>query len=76
MPVTMIVSEDAGETWTNKEVLDHPGVRRSYAGMSGDGSFIYALMCVDKTMGSEATYFLSARTWETHGQPKSRSMIL
>ncbi len=55
MPVTMIVSEDAGETWTNKEVLDHPGVRRSYAGMSGDGSFIYALMCVDKTMGSEAT---------------------
>lgn len=55
MPVTLMLSEDAGETWTNREVMEYPSVRRSYAGMSGDGSFIYVLMCVDKTMGSEAT---------------------
>lgn len=80
IPVTMLISQDCGESWKTKELSGWGAVRRIYAGMSGDGKLMYVLMCGDKTMGVEGTSLLvsldKGKTWEDMGSANGEGSFL
>lgn len=71
MPVTLLISEDEGETWRSVIVNHKNNIRRSFISYV-DGS-IFVLSCGDRTMGQELSWcYLSTDkgvTWSGVGMP-------
>ena len=70
VPVTLLTSTDAGETWDEQILTDYSAARRCFVGFA-QHEFGYILICGDKTGGQEAaSLFVSkdgGETWEDEG---------